>query len=86
MTNARFEAALHHGQQTGDWAQVIAQYVEVAEAETTRQGAAFYLTHAYVHALEAGDPAAKTLRARLIALGAEVESDAAPQTAPGLTF
>ncbi|WP_341861197.1 hypothetical protein [Gymnodinialimonas sp. 57CJ19] len=82
MSHPRFEAALYHGQQTGDWAQVITQYMEAAEAEATEQGAAFYLTHAYVHALEAGDPRADTLKQRLIALGAEVEADEAPPTAP----
>ncbi|UWQ97491.1 hypothetical protein K3728_08240 [Rhodobacteraceae bacterium M385] len=73
---------MHHGQQTGDWAQVITLYMQAADAEATQQGAAFYLTHAYVHALEAGDPVADTLKQRLIALGAEIEADEEPPTAP----
>lgn len=60
--------------------------MEAAEAEATRQGAAFYLTHAYVHALEANDPRAAALKQRLIALGAEVEADDAPPLGARLTL
>lgn len=68
MNGDRFEAALHDARRTGNWSAVISLYTEAAQGE----GEAFYLTHAYVHALEAGDVRANTLKARLIALGAEM--------------
>jgi hypothetical protein len=37
----------------------------------TPRARAFYLTHAYVFALEAGDPRAAALKARLVAEGAD---------------
>jgi hypothetical protein len=70
----RFDAALRQAAKSGDWSEVIALYVEAAEAAAEARGAAFYLTHAYVHALEAGDPVAAVLKRRLVALGAEVET------------
>lgn len=42
-------------------------YVEVAEGESE----AFYLTHAYIHALEMGDDRAPMLKKRLVALKAD---------------
>jgi len=44
-----------------------------AEAASSAKGAAgaFYLTHAYVFALESGDPRAPDLKARLVAMGAD---------------
>jgi hypothetical protein len=50
---------------------LIALYEEAAAQarEATQRG--FFLTHAYVHALEAGDPRAETLRDRLRAMGRE---------------
>ncbi|QXT38693.1 hypothetical protein [Gymnodinialimonas ceratoperidinii] len=74
MASDRFDTALRRARETGDWSEVIALYVAAADAETEAQGAAFYLTHAYVHALEAGDPRAASLKTRLIALGAEVDT------------
>lgn len=68
MAQDRFEAALHGARQSGDWSAVISLYMGAAQGE----GEAFYLTHAYVHALEACDARAATLKARLVALGAEV--------------
>ncbi|MBY4891690.1 hypothetical protein KUL25_02800 [Rhodobacteraceae bacterium N5(2021)] len=62
-----FDISLRHARATGDWSRVISHYVAVAKGDS----AAFYLTHAYVHALEGADPRASDLRARLVALGAE---------------
>ncbi|ABD54805.1 hypothetical protein [Jannaschia sp. CCS1] len=72
MTADRFEAALRTARGTGDWSDVIALYLKAAEAEGDPQGTAFYLTHAYIHALEAGDPRVPSLKTRLVALGADV--------------
>lgn len=62
-------AALHHARQSGDWSGVISAYIGAARGESE----AFYLTHAYIHALEAGDARAPGLRKRLVTLRAEVE-------------
>nr|WP_284266741.1 hypothetical protein [Roseicyclus sp. Amp-Y-6] len=50
---------------------LIGLYAEAAET-ATGTAAAFYLTHAFVFALEAGDARAPVLKARLVALGADV--------------
>ena len=56
-----------------DRAALIALYQEASEAADTPVARNFYLTHAYVFALEAGAPEAADLRARLVAYGAETE-------------
>lgn len=73
MADNRFEAALRDARQTGDWSTVISMYVEAAEGHGEGNSEAFYLTHAYIHALEAGDVRADHLKARLVTLGAEVQ-------------
>ncbi|MDU9003413.1 hypothetical protein [Sedimentitalea todarodis] len=50
---------------------LVALYREAAETADTPEAAGFYLTHAYVFALEQDHPAAPDLRARLIADGRE---------------
>lgn len=75
MAQARFEATLRGAQATGDWSAVISMYIEAAEGDAERDAEAFYLTHAYVHALEAGDARAMGLKARLVALGSDREDD-----------
>ena len=45
---------------------LIALYIEASDAADTDEAAAFYLTHAYVFALEAGDPNAPNLKSRLV--------------------
>ncbi len=64
------QAAIDEAERTGDWRAVISSYIGAAVEGSP--GEAFYLTHAYVHALEANDPRAPDLKARLIALGAEI--------------
>ncbi len=54
-----------------DRAALVALYGEAAERATDSDGAAFYLTHAYVFALETGSDEADRLHARLRALGCE---------------
>ena len=53
----------------GDTAALITLYAEAADAAATPDSAAFYLTHAYVFALEAGHADAPTLHQRLIDAG-----------------
>ena len=76
MDGRELDAALlaAHGQ--GDRTALVTLYIKAAdgvvEAEAKAGAEAFFLTHAYVFALEAGDRRAAVLRARLVALGAEV--------------
>lgn len=65
--DARLLAA--HAEQ--DRAALVALYQEAADQASDPGAAGFYLTHAYVWALELGDPAAGQLRARLVAQGRE---------------
>ncbi|WP_272010838.1 hypothetical protein [Roseovarius sp. ZX-A-9] len=58
-----------HEQQ--DSAALIRLYTRAADEANALDAACFYLTHAYVFALEAGAPEAATLRSRLIAHGRE---------------
>lgn len=53
---------------SGDSALIAKAYLTVAdlaEADGDSDQAAFFLTHAWVYALEAGDPLAEAIRARL---------------------
>ena len=68
---AALDAALLAAHAKGDHAALIGLYAEAAEA-ATGAAAAFYLTHAFVFALEAGDARAPVLKARLVAIGADV--------------
>lgn len=55
----------------GDRAALVALYAEAAEGAAEEQAHYFYLTHAYIFALEAGHAQAPALRARLVAAGRE---------------
>jgi len=50
---------------------LIALYREASEASETMVARRFYLTHAYIYALEAGTTEAPALRAALVEMGAE---------------
>lgn len=50
---------------------LVALYTEAAEAANDLDTACFFLTHAYIFALDAGDPRAPALHARLMAEGRE---------------
>lgn len=68
------EDALLAAHAKGDTARLVTLYAEaarLAEAERRDEAAAFYLTHAYVFALETGHDSAPALHARLRALGRE---------------
>ena len=55
----------------GDRAALVGFYAEAADLSRDSRAAAFYLTQAYLFALETGDGRAGTLRARLVELGSE---------------
>lgn len=54
-----------------DMAALITLYTEAADHSDDPAAERFYLTHAYIFALDRGDAAAAALRARLVDLGAE---------------
>ncbi|MFD1511240.1 hypothetical protein [Lacimonas salitolerans] len=56
---------------TGDRTALIAWYTEAADTSPDPDAAWFYLTHAYVFALESGAAEAGPLHARLKAAGRE---------------
>ncbi|SFU17176.1 hypothetical protein [Sedimentitalea nanhaiensis] len=56
-----------------DRAALVGLYAEAADNVSNPDAAAFYLTHAYVYALELNHPSAPALRARLVASGRERE-------------
>jgi hypothetical protein len=55
----------------GDRPALVGLYARAAESVNDRDAACFYLTHAYVFALELGDARAADLHARLRAEGRE---------------
>lgn len=70
--NARLLAA--HA--AGDRAALITLYEQAAraaDADGEDEAAAFYMTHAYVFALEAGEDRAQALKAWLVERGRETE-------------
>ena len=57
--------------EAGDAVLLIRLYTQAADEACCEEAAGFYLTHAYVFALEAGAPEAPALRQRLIDMGRE---------------
>lgn len=76
MDRSALDEALLAAHAAGDLHGLILLYVRAAEMEGP--GATFYLTHAYVFALEAADPQSAALRARLVAMGAERDESMRP--------
>ena len=71
---AALDARLLAAHAAGDLGALVRLYGDAGDAALSagdEDAAGFYLTHAYIFALDAGDPAAATLRARLIAMGRE---------------
>lgn len=60
--------AAHEGP---DHAALIALYTEAADSANDLDASCFFLTHAYVFALEAGAPQARQLHGRLARYGRE---------------
>lgn len=65
------EARLLAAHEAGDRAALIRLYTEAAENAANDTARAFYLTHAYVFALESGATDAPVLKARLVEMGRE---------------
>lgn len=65
------DARLLEAHERRDLAALVGLYTQAAEARHQAEAQAFYLTHAYVFALDAGDARAQGLHARLVALGCE---------------
>lgn len=76
------DAALLAAHAAENQVQLIALYTQAADEAQTPEAQGFYLTHAYVYALEAGHPAAPRLRERLIREGREepLPADTASKT------
>ncbi|MEM9754949.1 MAG: hypothetical protein AAF914_03095 [Pseudomonadota bacterium] len=68
---AEIDAALLAAHEAGDPRVIGRCYADAAAVTNDPGEIAFFLTHAYIFALEAGAPEAAGLRARLIALGAD---------------
>ena len=54
-----------------DLAALVSLYTDAAAGAEDEDAQRFYLTHAFVFALELGDARADALRTRLVALGSE---------------
>jgi hypothetical protein len=65
------QARLLAAHEADDRVALIGLYTEAGDAANTLDAACFFLTHAYVFALEAGDPRAAAIHARLKAEGRE---------------
>jgi hypothetical protein len=68
MTDA-LDQALLDAHARGDTDALIRLYRQAADAASTEKAAGFYLTHAYVFALEAGDPRSSDLKQSLVRMG-----------------
>jgi hypothetical protein len=63
------DAALLQAHQSDDRTALVRLYTQAADAAQDVDASCFYLTHAYVFALELGHADAPTLHARLVANG-----------------
>ncbi len=74
---ADLEAALLQAHSANDLPELVRLYTAAADREeqaNQTDRACFFLTHAWIFALEAGDPRSHALKARLVAHGREVET------------
>ncbi|MBR9842794.1 MAG: hypothetical protein GYB25_06505 [Rhodobacteraceae bacterium] len=69
--SAALDTRLLAAHETGDRRSLVALYREAAEGANADEARGFYLTHAYVYALEEGHPMARDLHALLCAMGRE---------------
>ncbi|MEM9975183.1 MAG: hypothetical protein AAF771_13470 [Pseudomonadota bacterium] len=65
------EARILAAHAAGDGAALVTLYRDAADGAERPRVAAFFLTQAYVFALECGHPETGALRARLVAMGCE---------------
>lgn len=65
------DSAMIRAHAARDQAALITLYAQAADTANDLNAACFFLTHAYVFALEAGAQEAATLHARLVAHGRE---------------
>jgi hypothetical protein len=72
VSQGALHAALLAAHAKNDRATLIGLYTDAADVAAEPGARAFYLTHAYVFALEAADPRAAGLKARLVAEGADL--------------
>lgn len=63
------DARLLAAHAAGDTSALVALYAEAAQQAQDEDAAAFFLTHAYVYALDVGHPDASALHAQLVAMG-----------------
>ena len=73
-TRAALDAALLQAHSESDFQALVALYAQaadLAQSDGDTEAMCFYLTHAYVFALETGSPEAGALHARLKAEGRE---------------
>jgi len=71
VRRAELDAALLAAHTAGDKRALVGLYAQAAEGAGSRDAAGFYLTHAYVFALDCGHADARALHARLKAEGRE---------------
>ncbi|MEM6610433.1 MAG: hypothetical protein AAF689_17875 [Pseudomonadota bacterium] len=74
MTRDDLNSALMEAFAADDRDRIAQLYAAAAEETEDASEAAFFLTHAYVFALECGSPEAPNLRKKLVLLGAEREA------------
>lgn len=67
--SADLDARLLAAHEADDRHALVALYEEAADTASGSDARGFYLTHAFVFALDAGDPRAPALKARLRAMG-----------------
>ncbi|MCX7559979.1 hypothetical protein OS190_10405 [Sulfitobacter sp. F26204] len=68
---SKLDAALLAAHASGNTERLVALYSQAADEAESAEGAAFYLTQAYVFALEAGHADAPSLHQRLLDAGRE---------------
>lgn len=65
------DARLLQAHAANDTAALVDLYIEAAESAPSEDATGFYLTHAYVFALEIAHPSSADLRAQLVSMGRE---------------
>jgi hypothetical protein len=71
VTRAELDAALLAAHAADDRRALVTLYAQAAETANAPDAAGFYLTHAYIFALDTAHPEAARLHARLKAEGRE---------------